>query len=380
MGNPSVVAGRYVLGEELGRGGMGVVRRAHDQRLARDVAVKLLDRQSRERPEALARFEYEARAAAALVHPNVVRVYDYGEDGDVVYLVMEALPGRTLSDEIARGRIAPERLVDIATDVLAGLAAAHDRGVVHRDIKPGNVLFDDHDRAKLGDFGVATSGSQHLTQTGLVLGTPAYVAPERLTGQRATSQSDLYALGVLCYEALSGERPFTGDAPLVVARMIERGEPVHLHDRCPDLPPALCDVVMRAMDREPSRRFASAGEFASALHDAMVAPDDRTVAVERGAPTAPATEAMARVEDRTRPMPVRDQPAPRAATAPKQRSRRPVALVAFLVVLVLAAGAAALAWYDRSRDDGPTLQGEDPELPAGDVRDAFDRLQERLQP
>src|SRR5829696_6967492 len=124
MGSPSVVADRYVLGDALGSGGMGVVRRAHDERLARDVAVKLLDARSRDRPEALARFEYEAQAAAALVHPNVVRVYDYGEDGDVVYLVMEALSGQTLGDEMARGRISPERVVDIATDVLAGLAAA----------------------------------------------------------------------------------------------------------------------------------------------------------------------------------------------------------------------------------------------------------------
>src|SRR3954468_16204578 len=131
MAPDDAVAGRYVLGAVLGRGGMGEVRVAHDQRLDRDVAVKVLDGRSREKPDVLARFEYEARAAAALVHPNVVRVYDYGDDGARVYLVMEALSGRTLGDEMARGRVAPERLVDVATDVLAGLGAAHDIGIVH---------------------------------------------------------------------------------------------------------------------------------------------------------------------------------------------------------------------------------------------------------
>src|SRR5689334_14683346 len=200
----TVVADRYELGALLGRGGMGEVRKARDRRLSRDVAVKVLDRDERTRPEALSRFEYEARAAAAVAHPNIVAIYDFGDDGERLYLVMELLDGRTLHDDIVRGALQPNDLVAIALDVLAGLGAAHARGIVHRDIKPGNVLFDARGRAKLGDFGVATSGSLDLTQTGMVLGTPAYLAPERLEGQRATPKSDIFAVGVMCYEALSG--------------------------------------------------------------------------------------------------------------------------------------------------------------------------------
>jgi serine/threonine-protein kinase len=355
---------------------MGEVRRAHDRRLDRDVAVKLLDSPARQVPEALARFEYEARAAAALTHPNVVRVYDYGDDGDCVYLVMEALSGRTLGDEIARGPVAPDRLVEVACDVLAGLAAAHARGIVHRDIKPGNVLFDDSDRAKLGDFGVATSGTLDLTQTGLVLGTPAYVAPERLAGEPATPRSDIFAVGVVCYEALAGVKPFTGDAPLAIARAIDRGQPLHLRERRSGIDPALAAVVMRAMQREPAHRYESAEELASALRatDPSVSGADE-----------PATEAIPRIEARTRAMPVAEAAsAPTAAAPPsappgtrpgRRRRGRTRALLVLLVVVLVGAGGTALALRDHnsssSRNDAP--------LPAGPVRDGFDHLEELLQ-
>jgi serine/threonine protein kinase len=378
MAPDEAVGGRYVLGAVLGRGGMGEVRLAHDRRLDRDVAVKVLDGHSRDKPDVLARFEYEARAAAALAHPNVVRVYDFGDDGERVYLVMEALSGRTLSDEIAAGRVAPDRLVDVATDVLAGLGAAHDHGIVHRDIKPGNVLFDERGRAKVADFGVATSGSMDLTQTGLVLGTPAYVAPERLAGQPAAPRSDLYALGVVCYEALSGAKPFTGDGPLAVARAIERGQPLHLRERCPDLPAPLCDVVMRAMHREPERRYPSAAQFADALRGALPTPDDRALAVERAVPDA--TEAVPRTTDRTSALPVYEPTMP-ARQAPAARARRSRAPIVFLAVVLLVIAVAALAWYVNDRNGngtGTAPPGNEQPLP-GPVQDAFDRLEQLVQ-
>jgi serine/threonine-protein kinase len=379
MARDEVIAERYELAEVLGRGGMGEVRRAHDRRLARDVAVKVLSGAAAASHESITRFEYEARAAAALVHPNVVRVYDFGEDGDRVYLVMELLSGRTLADEIARGPLAPERLVAVASEVLAGLGAAHERNIVHRDIKPGNVLFDEHGQAKLGDFGVATSGGQHLTQTGLVVGTPAYVAPERLEGTTATPRSDVYAFGVVCYEALSGVKPFTGDTPLATALAIERAQVVDLAQRCPDVPRPLCDVVMRAMHRDPAARYATAAEFASALRAALTGDAERTMETPRAAAVVDdaATQAVPRA-DRTAAIPrtaapprQAQRPARRAVPAPVRRRSPRAWIAAVLIVLVVAAAAVGVV---LSRDNG----SKGAPLPAGPVRDAFDHLQELI--
>ena len=215
VATPAVLAGRYELGPVLGRGGMGEVRRAYDQRLSRYVAVKLfpLLESARDR----ARFEAEARAAAAVTHPNVVAVHDVGTD-PVPFLVMECLKGGTLADELRREPLPVERALAIVDEILAGLGAAHAKGVIHRDLKPANVLFTDDGRPKLGDFGIAISlDAVTLTETGIVIGTPAYVAPERLEGEHATVESDLYSVGVMLYEALAGRRPFDGDSPLAVA-------------------------------------------------------------------------------------------------------------------------------------------------------------------
>jgi serine/threonine-protein kinase len=381
MARDGVIADRYELGNVLGRGGMGEVRRAHDRRLARDVAVKVLSGAAAANNESYSRFEYEARAAAALVHPNVVRVYDFGQDGDRVYLVMELLSGRTLADEIKEGPVAPERVVAVASDVLAGLAAAHARGIVHRDIKPGNVLFDEHGQAKLGDFGVATSGGQNLTQTGLVVGTPAYVAPERLDGATATPRSDIYAVGVMCYEAMSGVKPFSGDTPIAMAVAIERGQPAHLKQRCPDAPAALCDVVMRAMHRDPAQRFANADEFAAALRASLRDDGERTMETPVTAiPVYDATQAVPRA-DATRALPrtpAAPPPARPVAVAPPPRRRGPSgALIGALLVVVLIAAAVAAVLVMRDDDNG----GNEPApLPAGPVRDAFEHLESLLQP
>jgi len=195
-----LLAGRYQVGELLGRGGMAEVRAAHDERLDREVAVKIL------RPELAAdeavhqRFEAEARTAARLSHPNVVNVFDAGTDGDRVYMVMERLPGTTLENEMKAGPMAVARVVDIGRQVASGLAAAHLAGIVHRDIKPGNVLTVPDGTVKVADFGIATvMGSASVTATGLVVGTPAYLAPERATGASATVRSDVYSVGAVLY-------------------------------------------------------------------------------------------------------------------------------------------------------------------------------------
>jgi serine/threonine protein kinase len=377
-----VVADRYELGPVVGRGGMGEVRRARDTRLSRDVAIKVLNRDEATPSETLTRFEYEARAAAAVAHPNIVAVYDYGDDGERLYLVMELLDGRTLHHEMADGPLPASRVVPIVLDVLAGLGAAHARGILHRDIKPGNVLFDARGRAKLGDFGVATSGTLDLTQTGMVLGTPAYLAPERVEGRRATAQSDLYAMGVLCYEALSGEKPFAGDSQLAMARAIERGVTVPLHEREPDVPQPLSDVVMRAMARDPEARYSAAAELAGALRDAMaragIAGDDSTGGL--GALGAP-TEAVKRIDATSAmPLPVTtgaDAVLPRTAPPPVRRSSR--GWIWLVLALVAIAAVIGIVLYINASNNSTTIPNS-PHLPPGQVKDAFDNLQRLLKP
>ena len=288
------LADRYELGELLGRGGMSEVRAGRDLRLGRDVAVKLLTSAGAEGARLRERFEAEARAVASLSHPNVVLVFDSGEHEGVPFLVMERLPGRTLADELATGPLAPVRAVRVAKDVLAALDAAHAAGIVHRDIKPSNVLLGPDGGVKVSDFGIAkTASAMTLTDDGTLLGTPGYLAPERLTGEAATRRSDLYSVGVLLYEALSGRQPFEGDSPAGLLRAIAEGRPVSLLERRPDLPPRLGRAVERAMEKEPSNRFASAAEMAAALDDevpdggataVLAAPPDRTEGLDAQPP------------------------------------------------------------------------------------------------
>ena len=251
-----LVGGRYRIGGLLGEGGMARVFDAFDERLARPVAVKIL------RPETLAlpgmreRFQLEARIAARLVHPNIVAVLDYGEDHASSYLVMERLPGRTLRDEIARGPLEPRRAMVVIAETLAALATAHKSGVLHRDIKPSNILLQHDGHTKITDFGIAKSfdvrahscePTDDMTLTGFVLGTPGYLAPERRSGRPASVQSDLYSVGAVMVEALTGERLPPG--------------PVN----GPQLPPAFHHVTRRALATDPQERFGSAADMFAAL-------------------------------------------------------------------------------------------------------------------
>jgi len=276
----STLNGRYELGALLGQGGMATVRDATDRRLGRRVAVKILRADLAAQPRARARFETEARAAARLAHPNVVTVFDSGEENGIPFLVMERLPGRTFADEIAAGPVAIARVCDVARDILAALTAAHGAGVIHRDIKPGNVLMSEDGRAKVSDFGIAkTLDDMDQTQTIELLATPGFLAPERIAGEPASERSDLYSVGVLVYEALSGQRPFRGATPLALMRAIERGDAASLTALRPDVPAPLVAVVARSMALDPGRRFGSAPEMAAALESAATL--DETVAIDR---------------------------------------------------------------------------------------------------
>ena len=271
--SPTTLGGRYELVEVVGRGGMGEVWAGRDLRLGRSVAVKLLSPTMASESGVRERFEEEARSAARLTHPNVVLVFDSGEHEGTPYMVMELLPGRTLADELAQGPLGPERVRSIGLEVLGALAASHEAGILHRDIKPGNVLLTADGTAKLGDFGIAKSTEGlNLTSTGMIIGTAAYLAPERVAGQPATPQSDLYALGVVLYEALSGRKPFVADTPIGLMRAVEAHQAIPLAQACPGLDASLVTTVERAMAKEPARRFSSAAAMAAALgRDTVVA-------------------------------------------------------------------------------------------------------------
>lgn len=268
MEQGTLVAARYRVEGLIGRGGMADVWEAHDERLQRTVAVKVLRPEMAARPDIRARFESEARSAARLAHPNVVAVYDTGEQDGRPFIVMERVSGETLADRIAAGPVDEPWLRRVAGDVLGALAAAHAAGVLHRDVKPGNILIDDKGCAKVADFGIAKvledTNADH-TATNLVIGTPAYLAPERLNGHPSTPQGDLYALGVVLYEALTGRKPYDGPTPIAVAKAIYDGEHEPVHVLRPDASPAMVTTIEQALDRDPSRRFADAGAMAASL-------------------------------------------------------------------------------------------------------------------
>jgi len=319
-----VLGGRYELGRVIGRGGMGTVHAATDRRLDRRVAIKILRPDLAEQPRARRRFETEARAAAQLAHPNVVTVYDSGEDDGVPFLVMERLPGRTLADDLALGSVRIDRTRELGLEILAALAAAHDAGIVHRDIKPGNVLLTADGHAKVSDFGIAKAvDDSDQTQTADLVATVGYLAPERLRGEQASPRSDLYSVGVLLYEALSGRRAFTGDSPVAVMLAVEHGDVEHLTD----VPQPIATVVERAMARRPAQRYQSAREMADALEHA--ADVEATVPVARTQTLATPRPAL------TSDTPDREPPAP----ARSRRTARVIgAVVGALLALLIIAG------------------------------------------
>jgi eukaryotic-like serine/threonine-protein kinase len=290
------IADRYALEERVAIGGMGEVWRARDVVLDRRVAVKVLKAEYASDPKFLDRFRAEAKHAAALSHPGIASIFDYGEIGDMAFLVMEYVDGEPLSALLARaGRLPAGRTLDIVGQAGLALQAAHDIGVVHRDVKPGNLLVRPDGVVKVTDFGIArVVDAAPVTQTGMVVGTAAYLSPEQAAGRAVTPATDVYSLGVVSYECLSGERPFAGDSAVAVAM-------AHVSAPTPplpkDTPPVVADLVNRALEKEPSRRPSSAGDFgrtALALAATLRRPDGDTKLLTAAYPTGERTTATPR--------------------------------------------------------------------------------------
>ena len=253
---------------------MGEVYRARDARLQREVAIKVLPAGFAHDPTRRARFERETQAVAALSHTNILAIFDTGIHDDQLFAVTELLDGETLRDRLAGGALPVKAAIDIATQIARGLAAAHEKGIVHRDLKPENVFLVRNGQAKILDFGLATTpaGSSHATQTsaamtepGMVMGTVGYMSPEQVRGQTVDARTDLFALGAVLYEMLSGTRAFRGDTPADVASAVLRDELPDLATPRGDLPPALDRIVRHCLERDPGERFQSARDIVFAL-------------------------------------------------------------------------------------------------------------------
>ncbi|HEY7851046.1 MAG TPA: protein kinase, partial [Ktedonobacterales bacterium] len=269
MESPEIIGGRYRLEEPIGRGGMATIFKAVDEQMMdRLVAVKVLREVYSNDPKFVTRFQREARAASALQHPNIVQVFDYGQSADSYYIVMEYIDGMDLRRYLKRrgGTLPIERGVEIARLVSLGLGAAHRRGIVHRDVKPQNIMVNDDGLVKLTDFGIASmykdADAERLTTTGMTLGTVQYYAPEQAQGEMVRPAADVYALGIVMYEMLTGQTPFDGDTPVAVAmkHIQEEPEPPSAINR--SIPPTLERIILKCLSKDPSQRYRDGDELA----------------------------------------------------------------------------------------------------------------------
>jgi eukaryotic-like serine/threonine-protein kinase len=312
-----VLAQRYELHERIGAGGAGAVWRAHDRVLDRIVAVKLLRTDVAEDPEAAARFRAEASAAAKLTHPNAVVVYDIGRDGDDDYIVMEHVAGATLSDLLREGPLPPAIVAAVGMQVGRALGTAHGRGLVHRDVKPANVLVTNEGVVKVADFGIARAlgdGSSRLTTTGAVMGTARYLAPEQLRDEPVDARADVYALGLLLHQCCTGDLPFgDGSAVEVAMRRLTTALP-DVRQQGIDVPPELAEVITRATAADREGRFEDGAALAGALQPAV--PADAASRLAGLVRTAAGTRAGASVTDRGATRARSEHTAPTGAAAP----------------------------------------------------------------
>jgi len=355
MTTPQVLGERYEIGGVLGRGGMAEVHRGRDLRLGREVAVKVLRSDLARDPSFQVRFRREAQASASLNHPAIVAVYDTGEDrtsnGATPYIVMEYVEGETLRDVLRReGHLSPERAMSLSADICGALDFSHRNGIVHRDVKPGNVMITPQGSVKVMDFGIARAVSDSaatMTSTAAVIGTAQYLSPEQARGESVDARSDVYSLGCMLYELVTGAPPFTGDSPVAVAYQHVREDPKLPSSINPEIPPELDAILLKAMSKNPANRYQSAADMRNDLL--------RALAGQR----VEATPVMGDAEKTTILAATRAPYGPGYADDDwdddeqerRRRKRRIIAIVAVLAVLLIG-GAIAIA-VAMSGDDPP---------------------------
>ncbi|PRY45913.1 Stk1 family PASTA domain-containing Ser/Thr kinase [Umezawaea tangerina] len=374
MSTPRLLSNRYELGETLGYGGMSEVHKGRDVRLGRDVAIKVLRADLARDKTFQERFRREAQNSAALNHPAIVAVYDTGETqteyGPLPYIVMEYVDGRTLRDMVkTQGPLSGKRAMEVMADVSAALDFSHRHGIVHRDVKPANVMITRSGAVKVMDFGIARAvhdGQAAVTQTAAVIGTAQYLSPEQARGEAVDGRSDVYASGCVLFELLTGEPPFTGDSPVAVAYQHVREDPKSPSSLNPKVTPALDAIVLKAMAKGPANRYQSAAEMRADLvrvlsgqrpsAPAVMTPEDRTAVLNQ----TPRTEVVS--SGRHRPSALRDEQNeydPLAEEDAERRARRKKTTMIALVVLLCIAVIALAAWITTSLIGGNNSSGSD---------------------
>jgi serine/threonine-protein kinase len=383
-----VFDGRYRVVRKLGTGGMANVYLAEDQELGRSVAIKMLDERHSQDEQFVERFRREAKNAAGLSHPNIVSIYDRGQAEGTYYIAMEYLEGRTLKELlITRGPTPLAVAIDYARQILAALGFAHRHGIVHRDIKPHNVVVAPDGRLKVTDFGIARSGTSQMTETGSIIGTAQYLSPEQAKGAPVTPASDIYSVGIVLYEMLTGSVPFTGDTPLEIAMKHLSTTPLPPSEIRHDVPHELDSIVLRALAKNPEDRYQSADEMdvdlARASHGQAVAPETEEAATQvlRGAGAATLASASTAITRRVSVAPPPSAPTPPYSRPtgfyeydePMRRSFWPWLLAALLVAAAIVAG-----WYVYTKIQDQLNQTKPVAVPlvAGSVeRLAIDKLE-----
>jgi eukaryotic-like serine/threonine-protein kinase len=367
MTTPQVLGERYEIGGVLGRGGMAEVHRGRDLRLGREVAVKVLRSDLARDPSFQVRFRREAQAAASLNHPAIVAVYDTGEDrtttGATPYIVMEYVEGETLRDVIRReGHLEPERAMSLAADICGALDFSHRNGIVHRDVKPGNVMITPQGTVKVMDFGIARAVSDSaatMTSTAAVIGTAQYLSPEQARGEGVDARSDVYSMGCLLYELVTGAPPFSGDSPVAVAYQHVREDPRLPSSINPEVPPELDAILLKAMSKNPANRYQSAAEMRNDLLRALAGQRVEATPVMGDAEkttilTAPPGGYGAGYG--------RDDRWDDDEEEARRRRRRTITIVSVLAVLLLGGAIAAAIALSGDKAPAPTAQVQVPPL------------------